>query len=269
MTKIVSNNITLVLLAGLFILLTVVSGVAAEDQVLKIGATPLPHAEILQFVKPILAEEGIELEVIEFVDYVTPNLALADGSIDANYFQHLPYLNLFKEDHRLELDSMIKVHIEPFGLYSEKIGSFEELEDGAIIALPNDPTNEGRALLMLASTGIIKLADENSIEATIIDIVENPKNLQFKELEAAQLPRILPDVTAAFINTNYALEAGLNPLEDALIIEGEESPYANVLAVRSEDMNNPLLQKLSSVLTGKEVKDFILKKYEGAVVPVF
>lgn len=240
-----------------------------EEKVLKVGATPVPHAEILEFIKPMLAEKGVVLEIVEFTDYVTPNLALDDGSIDANFFQHLPYLESFNRDHNLDLVSAVKVHVEPFGLYSEKIQSIDELPDGALIAVPNDPTNEGRALLLLANRGYIKLEAENELEATPYDIVDNPKNLQFRELEAAQLPRVLPDVTAAFINTNYALEAGLNPLDDALIIEGSESPYANIITVRKEDQDDELIKILVETITSDEVRDFILEKYKGAVVPVF
>ncbi len=254
---------------GLFIILAfVVAPIQAAD-VLKVGATPVPHAEILNIVKDNLAEQGIELEVIEFTDYVTPNLALADGSILANFFQHEPYLAQFNTDHNLDLVSVLKLHVEPYGLYSDKITKIEELADGATIALPNDPSNEGRALLLLQSKGLIKLADPTSLKATPLDIVENPKDLEFKELGAAQLPRILPDVTAAFINTNYALEAGLNPLEDALIIEGSDSPYANLVAVKKGNETDPRIEALKDALTSDEVKDFILQEYEGAVVPVF
>jgi len=262
----------------LFLLVIVVIVVAAvfftignkpEEKVLKVGATPVPHSEILEFVKPILVEKGIELEIVEFTDYVTPNLALDEGSIDANFFQHLPYLESFNRDHNLDLVSAAKIHVEPFGLYSEKIQSIDELADGALIAVPNDPSNEGRALLLLASKGYITLEVENELEATPYDIVENQKNLEFRELEAAQLPRVLPDVTAAFINTNYALEAGLNPLDDALIIEGSESPYANIITVRKEDQDSELTNILVETLTSKEVRDFILEKYQGAVVPAF
>ena len=258
-----------VLLLVVSLLLAGAVGTLAAEQVLKIGATPVPHAEILEFIKPLLAARGIKLEIIEFTDYVTPNLALADGSIDLNFFQHTPYLNQFKADHNLELVSVLKVHVEPFGLYSTKINSLEQLAEGATIALPNDPSNEGRALLLLANHGLIELTAEDELKATPLDITKNPKKLRFKELEAAQLPRVLPDVSAAFINTNYALEAGLNPLADALIIEGNESPYANILVVRAEDQERPVLQELITVITGDNVRQFILDKYQGAVVPVF
>lgn len=257
----------LVLLLG--ILITVSTAVLAGDKVIRVGATPVPHAEILEFAKAILAEEGIQLEIVEFTDYVTPNLALDDGSIDVNFFQHLPYLESFNKDHGLDLISVAKIHVEPFGLYSTKIDSIDELPDRGVIAVPSDPSNEGRALLLLANKGYIELDAENELEATPFDISSNPKNLKFKELEAAQLPRVLPDVTAAFINTNYALEAGLNPLEDALIIEGDESPYANILVVKRENQNDELVQALIKVMKSEEIRNFILEKYKGAVVPVF
>ncbi|ADL13555.1 MetQ/NlpA family ABC transporter substrate-binding protein [Acetohalobium arabaticum] len=241
----------------------------AEKTELVVGATPVPHAEILTEIKPLLAEEGIELKIKEFTDYVTPNVALADGSIDANFFQHLPYLNDFKEERGLDLTYTTKVHIEPMGLYSEKIESLDEIEEGATIALPNDATNEGRALLLLAENGLIKLNEEAGVKATPVDIVENPKDLQFEELESAQLPRVLPDVTAAVINTNYALEGNLVPTEDAIIMEDSQSPYANVLAIRTEDKNKEALQKLTDVLTSEKVKKFINEEYGGSIVPTF
>src|SRR5690554_3981749 len=250
----------------LFILLILVLIVAAililnldkksEGTIVKVGATPVPHAEILEYVKPLLAERGITLEIVEFTDYVTPNLALNDGSIDANFFQHQPYLDSFNRDHNIELATAAKIHVEPFGLYSEKIQSIDELPDGGTIAVPNDPSNEGRALLLLANNGYITLEAENELEATPYDIQENSQRLEFEELEAAQLPRILPDVTAAFINTNYALEAGLNPLEDALIIEGSESPYANILVVRKESLEDEQIKVLVEVMTSEPVREF-------------
>lgn len=241
----------------------------AEKTELVVGATPVPHAEILNEIKPLLAEEGIELKIKEFTDYVTPNVALADGSIDANFFQHVPYLNDFKEERGLDLSYITKVHIEPMGLYSEKIESLDDIEEGATIALPNDATNEGRALLLLAENGLIKLNEEAGVKATPVDIVENPKDLQFEELESAQLPRVLPDVTAAVINTNYALEADLVPTEDAIIMEDSQSPYANVLAVRTEDKDREALQKLADILTSEKVKEFINEEYGGSIVPTF
>lgn len=241
----------------------------AQQATVTVGATAVPHAEILEFVKPYLAAEGIQLNIVEFSDYIQPNLALANGELDANYFQHIPYLEAFSADHRLDLTVLIGVHIEPIGLYSNRIASLDQLRNGATIAIPNDATNGGRALLLLQEAGLIKLADGVGIAATVFDIVDNPRNVRFQELEAAFLPRALADVDAAVINTNYAFEAGLVPLRDALVIEGAESPYVNVVAVRTGDETDDVLVKLAEVLTRPEVRDFILEKYEGAVVPVF
>ncbi|MBE3575799.1 MAG: MetQ/NlpA family ABC transporter substrate-binding protein [Firmicutes bacterium] len=242
---------------------------AAAPVVLKVGATPVPHAEILNFIKPVLAKEGIELKVIEFQDYVQPNLALASGDLDANFFQHIPYLEQFCKDHNLDLTYIAKVHIEPMGAYSRKVKSLKSLRTGALVAIPSDPTNAGRALLLLQSGGLIKLRAGAGLQATPFDIASNPKKLQFKELEAAQLPRVLQDVDLAVINTNYALQAGLNPTRDALIIEKSDSPYVNVLAVRKADKDNPALLKLAKALTSPAVKKFIEEKYKGQIVAAF
>nr|WP_160143125.1 MetQ/NlpA family ABC transporter substrate-binding protein [Halanaerobium hydrogeniformans] len=258
----------LVLVVLAFVAVASVS-VMADDHVLKVGATPVPHAEILEFVQDDLAEKGIELEIIEFTDYVTPNLSLDDGSIDANYFQHIPYLEQFNADRGLDLVPVARIHVEPIALYSDKYDSLEDIPEGASIAVPNDPSNEGRALILLHNSGVITLDDPENLNATPIDIIDNPKNLRFNELEAAQLPRILPDVAGAVINTNYALEANLNPLEDALVIEDSDSPYVNVLVVRSEDQNNEKIEILRDVLNSQKVEDFILEEYQGAVVPAF
>ncbi|MGM0502374.1 MAG: MetQ/NlpA family ABC transporter substrate-binding protein [Bacillota bacterium] len=265
------KNLNLVLILLLIVGVLVGCGQQeAEKKEIVVGATPVPHAKILQeVVKPKLAEEGITLKVKEFTDYVTPNLALSDGSIDANYFQHVPYLNNFKEERELDLTYTAKIHLEPMGLYSREIDSLEDLPDGATIAIPNDATNEGRSLLLLESKGLIKLEEGAGLEVTPADIAENPKNLEFEELEAAQLPRVLQDVTAAVINTNYALEADLVPTEDALIIEGSDSPYANVLAVRTEDKDDPLIKKLTNALTSDEVKEYIKQEYQGGIVATF
>lgn len=258
---------TIVLLAVLTIVF--VGTVQAQDEKLSIGATPVPHSEILNFIKDDLAKEGIKLKIVEFTDYVTPNIALNDGSIDANFFQHVPYLKQFNEDRGLNLVSAIKVHVEPIGLYSNKYKSLDEIPEGASIAIPNDPSNEGRALILLHNNGVITLDDPANLNATPMDIAKNPKNLKFKELEAAQLPRVLPDVAAAVINTNYALEADLNPLEDAIIMEGSDSPYVNVIAVQKGDENSEKIKTLKKVIQSKKVKDFILNEYKGAVVPAF
>jgi len=241
----------------------------AKAVVLKVGATPIPHAELLNFVKPLLEKENIKLEVVEFQDYVQPNTALVDKELDANFFQHQPYLDSFNKERGQNLISAGSVHVEPLGLYSKKINNVNELKDGAVIAIPNDPSNLSRALLLLQSNGVLKLKDGGSITSTEKDIVENPKNLKIELAEAAQLPRVLEDVEAAVINTNYALPAGLNPVKDALVIEGKDSPYANNVVVRNGDEQRAEIKKLVEVLQSPEVKKFIEDKYQGAVVPAF
>lgn len=236
---------------------------------LKIGASPIPHAEILQFVKPILEKQGVNLEIHEFSDYVQPNLAIADGSIDLNYFQHLPYLDSFQKDRPLGIVAGAKIHVEPIGLYSKRVKKLADIKNGATVALPNDPSNSGRSLKLLESAGIITLKAGAGVSATVRDIIKNPKRLRFVELEAAQLPRSLADVDASFINTNYALTAGLNPLTDAILLENKESPYANFLAGKPQILKNPDYLKLVKALQSPEVKKFILEHYKGAVVPAF
>lgn len=214
--------------------------------------------------------EGIELQIVEFADYNQPNLRLADKDLDANYFQHIPYLESFSNDHNLDLTYTAKVHIEPMGIYSEKIKDISELEDGAEIAIPNDPTNGGRALILLEQAGLLKIKEGVGITATVYDIVENPKNLKITELEAATLPRVLGDVAAAVINSNYALEAKFVPTKDALVLESpQDNPYVNILAIRKGDENRPEIVKLSEALNSPEVKKFIEDEYQGAVIPAF
>ena len=242
---------------------------AAHAEKLTIGATQVPHAEILEVVKPVLAKEGVELDIKVFTDYVQPNLQLADKQLDANFFQHQPYLDTFNKDRKTNLVSAGLVHVEPFGAYSKKIKRIADLKDGATIAIPNDPSNSGRALVLLQKQGLLKLKDPANIVATPIDIVENPKKLKFRELEAAMLPRSLDDVDVALINTTSALEAGLVPTRDALFIEGADSPYANLVAVRQEDKDAPKIKKLVNALHSETVKKFIQEKYKGAVVPAF
>jgi D-methionine transport system substrate-binding protein len=241
----------------------------AGKTVLKVGATPVPHAEILNVVKPILAKDGIDLQVVEFTDYVRPNVAVAEKELDANFFQHLPYFNKFAAERNLQLVSTTAVHIEPMGIYSSKIKNLNEVTSGSIVAIPNDPTNGGRALVLLEKAGLLKLKDGVGINATVRDIVDNPKNLKVTELEAPQLPRSLDDVTIAVINTNYALEAKLVPTKDALFMEQKDSPFANILVVRKGDENRPEIQKLTKALSSEEVKKFINEKYQGAIVPAF
>lgn len=236
---------------------------------IKVGATPVPHAEILEVVKEDLAKNGFELEVVEFTDYVTPNLALSDGEIDANFFQHLPYLESFAKERGLDLISAGGVHVEPMGLYSGEVKDLAELKDGSVIAIPNDPSNGARALILLEAKGLIKLDKSAGLKATEYDITENTRNFKFKALEAAQLPRVLEDVDAAVINGNFAMESGLNPVEDALLIEGAESPYVNIVAVKSGDESTDKIKALMEVLKSERVKEFINGKYEGGVVAVF
>lgn len=238
-------------------------------KVLKIGATPVPHAELLNFIKPMLAKEGVEIKVIEFSDYVQPNIALNDKELDANFFQHIPYLEKFAAERKMALVSLVKVHIEPMGIYSKKVKNLTDIATGAKIAIPNDPTNAGRALAILQKARLLKLKDGVGINATVADIVENPKNIKLVEVEAALLPRSLEDVAAAVINTNFAIEAKLNPTKDALIIEAKDSPYANIVAVRKGDEQRPELVKLAKVLNSPEVKKFIAEKYQGAIVAAF
>ena len=242
---------------------------AAQAGEISVAATAVPHAELLEFVKPALAKEGVELKIKVFTDYVQPNVQVAEGRLDANFFQHQPYLSEFNASRGTELVSIAGVHVEPFGAYSSKVKSLTELVDGAQVVIPNDATNGGRALLLLQKTGLIKLKDATSITATVKDIAENPKNIKVRELEAATLPRVLNQVDLALINTNYALEAGLNPTKDALVIEGDDSPYVNILVTTSEKKDNADLQKLAQALHSDAVKQFIVEKYKGAVVPAF
>lgn len=237
-----------------------------QGNVLTIGCSAVPHSDILSAAAPLLEKEGVKLNIMEFSDYVQPNLALADKKLDANFFQHKPYLDSFAAERKLQLESLVAVHIEPMGVYSSKVKALNELPEGASIAIPNDPTNGGRALMILQQAGLLTLKDGVGIKGTPADITANPKNFKIVEMEAAVLPRTLDDVQLAVINSNYALGAGLNPLKDALFVEAKDSPYANIVAVRSGDQREAL-QKLKKVLQSQEIKDFILQKYEGAVVP--
>ena len=225
---------------------------ASADTTITVGATPVPHADILNFIAPEMKKQGVTLKVLEFSDYVKPNMALADKEIDANFFQHKPYLDSFAKERGLKLSSLVAVHIEPMGVYSKKFKDVKSVPDGAKIAIPNDPTNGGRALRVLADAGI----------------VNNAKNVKILEMEAAVLPRTLDDVDFAVINSNFALSVGLNPTKDSLFTEAKDSPYANIVAVRADD-NREVLQKLKSAITSPAVRDFILEKYKGSVVPAF
>ncbi|WP_433944025.1 MetQ/NlpA family ABC transporter substrate-binding protein [Paenibacillus sp. SN-8-1] len=240
-----------------------------EPVKLVVGATAVPHAEILNFIKPKLKEEGVDLEVKEFTDYVLPNTQLFEKQLDANFFQHQPYLDDQNKKNNFNLVSVVGVHVEPFGAYSKKYKTKDEIPNGAKVAIPNDATNGGRALLLLAKNGLITLKDGVGINATVKDIASNPKNLQFKELEAAMLPRVLDEVDLALINTNYALEAKLVPTKDALFIEDKESPYTNILVARPDNKDSEAIQKLAKALTSPDVKKFIEDKYQGSIVPAF
>ena len=246
------------------------SSAASGAKTLKVGATAVPHAEILEAAKPLLEKEGITLEIVEFNDYVQPNLALNDKELDANFFQHEPYLKNFMDEHKeVKLKNAAGIHIEPMGVYSKKIKKLDELKDGATIAIPNDTTNGGRSLLLLEKSGIIKLKEGVGEKATVGDIAENKKNIKFQEVEAAQVPRTLDDVDAAVINSNFAMQVNLDPTKDAMFIEDSTSPYVNIIAVREGDENRPEIQALIKVLHSDEIKQFITEKYKGAVVPAF
>ncbi|MEV5174617.1 MetQ/NlpA family ABC transporter substrate-binding protein [Streptomyces flaveolus] len=238
---------------------------------LVVAASPTPHAEILNFVKDKLAKKaGLDLEVKEFTDYITPNTATEDGSVDANYFQNQPYLDDFNKKRGTHIAPVVTVHLEPLGLYSHKVKKADALKSGATIAVPNDAVNEARALKLLAANGLITLKDGVGTEATPQDITKNPKDLKFKEVEAAQTARSLDDVDAAVINGNYAISAGIKPAQDALVLESaKNSPYGNFLAVKEGNEKDPRVKKLAKLLTSPEVKKFIQDKYQGSVIPSF
>lgn len=269
MKKIISLLLVAVLAIGLF------AGCGAKTKGGKIvvGASPVPHSEILKVAKEVLAKQGIELEIKEFSDYVLPNTAVQDKSLDANYFQHITYLNNFNAENNTDLVSIAEIHYEPFGIYAGKTKALADLPDGAQVAVPNDTSNEARALLLLEAQGLIKLKEGVGLNATKLDIAENPKNLKIEELEAAQLARSLQDVDIAVINGNYALQAGFNASTDALATESKESEstkaYVNVLAVRKGDENREDLKALVAALKSPEVKKYIEDTYKGAVVPMF
>ena len=241
---------------------------ALAGETISIAASPTPHAEILEVVKEILAEKNITLDIQVYNDYVVPNTVVEDGTVDANYFQHVPYLDDFNTTRGTHLVSVTGVHIEPMGIYAGKSDSLDNLPDGASVAVPNDATNEGRALLLLEAQGLIKLADDSNLSSTPKDIVENPKNLTFTEVEAATIPSIASEVDLAVINSNYALGAGLNPVEDALALESSDSPYVNVLVCKEGNENNAAIQALAEALHSDAVKNYIAENFDGAVIAV-
>ena len=248
--------------------LCLIAGCAKSEVGLKVAATPVPQAELLEFAKEALKEKGVNLIVITMEDYNIPNRALADKEVDANFFQHLPFLEEQIAQFHYPIESFAAIEIEPMGIYSKKINSLSALKAGNLVAIPNDPTNEGRALLLMQSQGLIQLSGQNLFAPTIADIVENPKSLRFIEVDAAMAPRSLDDAVLAVINTNYALQAGFFPQKDALAIESPKSPYANILAIRIGDEGREDLQALKAVMTSEAMKKFILEKYKGAILPV-
>lgn len=244
------------------------AGMASAEGI-KVGVTPGEHAEIMEQVVPLAKAKGLDIDVIEFSDYVVPNTALADGDLNANSFQHVPYLDNQIKDRGFDIVAVAKTITTPMGVYSDKLKSLDDLTEGATVAIPNDPTNGGRALLVLADEGLIKVNADAGLVPTALDVTENPKKLKFRELDAAQLPRSLADVDAAVINTNFALAAGISPREDAIAMEKADSPYANVIAVRKGDENAPWLKTLIEVYHSDEIKQFITEKYDGAVIPAW
>jgi D-methionine transport system substrate-binding protein len=242
---------------------------AKPAHTLRVAATAIPHAEILEFIKPELAKQGVILQIKVFNDYVQPNTQVEQKQLDVNYFQTLPYLETFNRDQNTHLVPIVGVHIEPLGAYSRKFKTLAALPDGAQVALPNEASNEGRALLLLQKAGLIKLKDPANPLSTLRDIADNPRKLKFRELEAATLPRVLKEVDLALINTNYALDAKLDPQRDALTIEDAKSPYVNYLVGRPDNKNDPDVKKLAAALTSPAVKSFIAGHYHGAVVAAF
>ena len=244
----------------------------AETVTIKVGANITPHSEILQEAKPLLEAKGINLEIVELEDSITPNTGVIEGSLDANYFQHVPYLEQFNKENGSDLVSIGAVHYEPFGIYAGKTTDLAELPDGALVAVPNNVTNEARALLLLAQEGLLTLKDDAGINATVEDIVENPKNIQFKELAPEQLVAALPDVEVAVINGNYAIEGGLH-VSQALAVEANDGlaaqTYGNIIATSPDKADDAALKTLVEVLQGPEIKAFIEGKYDGAVVPLY
>jgi D-methionine transport system substrate-binding protein len=239
---------------------------AAQTQIVRIGATPGPHAQILEVVKPIAAKKGIDLRIVEFSDYVVPNAALADGELEANSFQNQPYLDNQKADRGYKIESVAPTLNFPIGVYSKRHKAWDAVPNAATIAIPNDPTNGGRALLLLQDKGILKLKAEVGFKPTVADIVENTKKLKFVEIDAAQAPRVLDDVDAAVVNTNYASQAGLNPVKDAILREDPKGPYVNLIVVRTEDKDKPWVKALVEAYRSPEVKKFVEEKFSGAVL---
>ncbi|WP_249871506.1 MetQ/NlpA family ABC transporter substrate-binding protein [Oceanobacillus saliphilus] len=242
-------------------------GASLSEDKLVVGVTAGPHEQIVEVAADVAAEQGLEIEIKVFSDYVLPNTALAEGDLSANSYQHGPFLDQFNEDHGTDLIPVGKTILNPMGVYSETYQSIEDLPDGATFGLPNDPTNGGRALFILEEAGVITLAEGKQETASIYDVVENPKNLEFIELDAAQIPNQLSEVDAAAINTNFALGAGMNPKEDSILLESTNSPYVNFIVVRAENENDPVIEKLVNAYQSEEVKTFIEEEFQGSVIP--
>ena len=266
------KKFVLPIIASLLAAVTLASCSSGDDKTITVAASSTPHAEILEECKSILADEGYTLDIKIMDDYITPNTATDSGDVDANYFQHQPYLDSFNEENGTKLISVAKIHYEPFGIYAGVVSSLDAIEDGAVIAVPNDTTNEARALLLLADNGLIELKDGVGLTATKQDIVSNPKNLDIREMEAALVPSVLDEVAVAVINGNYAIGAGLK-VSEALAAEKSESEaaqtYANVLVVAEGHENDEKIKALADALQTDAIKEFINTKYEGAVVPIF
>ncbi len=248
---------------------TLAGGALAQDKPIKIGVTAGPHAQIFEQVKKVAERDGLKIQVIEFSDYVQPNAALAAGDLDANSYQHKPYLDQQVQDRGYKFTSVGYTVNFPIGIYSKKVKSLGELKNGARVGIPNDPTNGGRALLVLQDQGLIKLKPGAGLKATPLDVVENPKKIRFVELDAAQLPRSLDDLDASAVNTNYAIPAGLHPGKDAIARESAKSPYVNLIAVRAQDKDKPWVAKLVKAYQSEEIRQFIQAEFKGAVIPGF
>lgn len=254
-------------IGAMILLLLAGQGAAAYD--LSVGVTAGPHEEIMEVVQELLAEQGFTLRVVTFVDFVTPNIALADGELDANSYQHIPFLEQFAKDRSLDLEWIAPTVVFPMAVYSQRLESLSGLPSGAMVSIPNDPTNGGRALLLLEAAGLLTLRSDAGLAATVFDITDNPYQLRITEMDAANLPRSLPDVDLAVINTNYAIEAGMNPVEDSLALEGADSPYICVIAVRSDQRDDPRYEMLVAAYHSQVVLDFIEQRFQGSVVAAF
>ncbi len=259
----------LALICCFALLIGLVGCASKDDNKLVVGATAKPHGEILEVVKPMLEKEGIELEIKEFTDYVLLNPALNDGEIDANFFQHIPFLDEYNEKNKTDLVWTVQVHNEPMGVYSKEYKKIEDLPNGATVGIPNDTTNGGRALMVLERSGVIKLKEGAGLTATDKDIAQNLKNLKIQMMDAAMLPRAMDDLDACVINSNHAIEANLNPVEDSIFMEPKDSPFGNVLVVRAKDKDKEAIKKLGEALQSPEVKEFLEEKYQGSCVPTF